>query len=247
MKLRQRFNRCRGLQEVLALYQYNLITTNPPLTVEVLLPGMRKQRASLEHIFGSRIRVRLLKLFLEHPDQKFYVREITRCTKSHIHSVRRELSNLSKVGLIKINEEGADGRGVIFGVKRKFYEADTACVIFQELRALLVKGQLFLQEELARQLCLVGSIKYLALTGFFVDLQGFPTDLMIVGRVSRDACARVFREFEEEFGRTINYTLFTTREFLERKEMMDRFLYNFLENKKIVLIDTLPSSGRMGV
>ena len=190
--------------------------------------------------------MRLLKLFLEHPDQKFYVREITRCTKSHIHSVRRELSNLSKVGLIKINEEGGV-KGMMFGVQRKFYEANPACVIFDELRALLVKGQLFLQEELARQLCLAGSIKYLALTGFFVDMQGFPTDLMIVGRVSKDACARVFREFEEEFGRTINYTLFTTKEFLERKEMMDRFLYNFLENKKVVLIDTLPPSGRMGV
>lgn len=208
---------------------------------------IKKQRASLEHIFGSRIRVRLLKLFLEHPEQKFYVREITRATRSHIHSVRRELSNLCKVGLIRITAEGEGGKGIGFGVKRKFYEANPACVIFQELRALLVKGQLFLQEELARQLGAAGAIKYLALTGFFVDLQGFPTDLVMVGRVSKDACTRVFREFEEEFGRTINYTLFTTREFLERKEMMDRFLYNFFENKKLVLIDTLPPSGRMGV
>lgn len=191
--------------------------------------------------------MRLLKLFLEHPEQKFYVREITRCTRSHIHSVRRELSNLSKVGLIKIYEIGKNSPSSMLGVQRKFYEANPACIIFQELRALLLKGQLFLQEELGRQLAGAGSIRYLALTGFFVDLPGFPTDLMIVGRVSKEKCAKVFREFEEEFGRTINYTLLTTKEFLERKEMMDRFLYNFLENKKVVLVDRLPASGRMGV
>ncbi|OGL65424.1 hypothetical protein A3B21_01755 [Candidatus Uhrbacteria bacterium RIFCSPLOWO2_01_FULL_47_24] len=206
-----------------------------------------KKQASLEQIFGSRIRVRLLKLFLEHPDQTFYVREITRLTRSHIHSVRRELSNLSKIGLIQIHEENQAETHRASGLRRKFYEANPACVIFNELRILLNKGQLLLQEELARQLKGIGSIRYLALTGFFVDLPGFPTDLMIVGRVNKEKSAKVFREFEEEFGRTINYTILPLKEFTERKEMMDRFLYNFFENKKIVLIDTLPQPARMGI
>ena len=206
-----------------------------------------KKQASLEQIFGSRIRVRLLKLFLEHPEQKFYVREITRVTRSHLNSVRRELSNLCKIGLIKADEENSLPTLPKHGLRRKFYEANPSCVIFNELRTLLTKGQLLLQEELARQLKNIGSIRYLALTGFFVDLQGFPTDLLIVGRVSKDKSARVFREFEEEFGRTINYTIFPLKEFMDRKEMTDRFLYNFFENKKIVLIDTLPQPARIGL
>src|SRR3989338_117100 len=162
------------------------------------VPTAMKQRASLEQIFGSRIRVRLLKLFLEHPDQKFYVREITRCTRSHIHSVRRELSNLSKVGVIKVQDTSAravgKGNG---GLYRKFYEANPTCVIFEELRSLMVKGQLFLQEELARALGRAGAVRYLALTGFFVDLKGFPTDLLMVGRVNKEKCEKVFHGFEE--------------------------------------------------
>lgn len=206
-----------------------------------------RTRASLEQIFGSRMRVRLLKLFLEHPDQKFYVREITRCTRSHIHSVRRELANLSRVGLIQVKEDQNFGKRKGNGQQRKFYESNPSCVIFNELRSLLLKGQLFLQEELARQFQTAGSIKYLALTGFFVDLAGFPTDLLIVGRVSRTHCAKLIADFEEEFGRTINYTIFTTKEFTARKEMTDRFLYNFFENKKMVLIDKLPLPSRMGI
>lgn len=202
--------------------------------------------ASLEQIFGSRIRVRLFKLFLDRPEQKFYVREITRATRSHIHSVRRELLNLCKVGVVQSYKED-EGGGGYRGMRRKFYAANPNSVIFHELRALLIKGQLLLQEELARQLTRIGSVKYLALTGFFVDLPGFPTDLVLVGRIKKEMCAKVMRDFEEEFGRRINYTVFTTKEFIQRKEMMDRFLYDFFENKKLVLIDMLPPSGRMGV
>ena len=205
--------------------------------------GSVKSRASLEQIFGSRTRVRLLKLFLEKPEQKYYVREITRNTRSHIHSVRRELSNLNKIGLIQCFEDESDHKQ---RMSRKFYAADPRCIIFGELKSLMRKGQLFLQEEFARQLSKIGSIKYLALTGFFVDLQGFPTDLLIVGRIAKNKCANLIRGFEDEFGRTINYTILTPSEFIERKEMTDRFLYNFFENKKVVLIDRLPVSIRIG-
>lgn len=206
---------------------------------------MRK-RASLEQLFGSKVRLRLLKLFLDNPDQLLYVREITRRIRSHIHSVRRELSNLCRMGLIHIQEEPGFARNGN-GVKRKFYVANPECIIFPELRALVNKGQLLLQEELARQLKLTGSVRYLAMTGFFVDLQGFRTDLFIVGRINKRQCAGIIKDFEEEFGRTINYTIFSVKEFVDRKEMMDRFLYDFLENKKIVLIDKLPVSQRIGV
>ena len=211
---------------------------------------MRK-RASLEQIFGSRVRVRLLKLFLEHPDDRFYVREITRLTRSHIHSVRRELANLSKVGLVRIYIDKNANGGITYknsanNLQRKYYEVNPECVIFNELRLLLIKGQLLLQEELARQLSAAGAVNYLALTGFFADLQGLPTDLLLIGRVSKKKCAKSIEEFEEEFGRTINYTILTLKEFLERKEMTDRFLYTLLESKKIVLVDKLPVSSRIG-
>lgn len=205
-----------------------------------------KQGASLEQIFGSRVRLRLLRLFLENPGEHFYVREITRVTRSHLNSVRREIANLCRIGLIHAYEDKnsiyANGR-----LQRKFYEANQACVIFEELRQLLLKGQLFLQEKVAHEFREIGAIRYLALTGFLVGEQGFPTDILVVGRVSKRRCEKLIKSFEDEFGRSINYTILSSREFIDRKEMMDRFLYKFFESKKIVLIDKLPVSGRMGV
>ncbi len=206
----------------------------------------RKNGASLEQIFGSKVRVRLLRLFLEHPDEHFYVREITRSTRSHINSVRRELANLCKVGLIHVYDDSQGGVRVS-GLQRKFYEANSSCVIFEELRQLLLKGQLFLQEKFAHEFQQLGPIRYLALTGFLVGEQGFPTDLLVVGRVPKRSCEKLIKDFEDEFGRTLNYTILSPHEFVDRKEMMDRFLYKFFEAKKVVLIDKLPISARMGI
>src|SRR5487761_1432565 len=54
----------------------------------------------IEQLFGSKTRVKLLKLFYSNPNRSFYVREITRKIGEQINSVRRELSNLLNIGII---------------------------------------------------------------------------------------------------------------------------------------------------
>ena len=55
----------------------------------------------LEQLFGSKTRVRILRLFLNNPSQPYYLRELTRKLKSQLNSVRREINNLGKMGIIK--------------------------------------------------------------------------------------------------------------------------------------------------
>lgn len=55
----------------------------------------------IEQLFGSKTRVKLLRLFYSNPNRSFYVREITRKVEEQINSVRRELSNLLAIGIIK--------------------------------------------------------------------------------------------------------------------------------------------------
>src|SRR3990167_9594304 len=54
----------------------------------------------IEQLFGSKTRVKLLRLFYANPNRSFYVREITRKIEEQINSVRRELSNLLSIGII---------------------------------------------------------------------------------------------------------------------------------------------------
>ena len=55
----------------------------------------------LEKLFGSKTRAKLLSLFFSNPNKSYYVREITRVIDEQINSVRRELNNLSSLGLVR--------------------------------------------------------------------------------------------------------------------------------------------------
>jgi hypothetical protein len=54
----------------------------------------------IEQLFGSKTRVKLLRLFFSNPNRSFYVREITRKVDEQINSVRRELANMLSLGII---------------------------------------------------------------------------------------------------------------------------------------------------
>ena len=82
----------------------------------------------LEQLFGSRTRTKLLYLFLENPEDPFFVREITREIKERINSVRRELDNLEKFGLITSKTEN----------QKKYYSLDKNFVLYNELKSLLM-------------------------------------------------------------------------------------------------------------
>jgi len=85
----------------------------------------------------------------------------------------------------------------------------------------------------------LGKVKLLMLTGFFVGDDEAATDLVAVGTLHRKRLAALVRLLEKSFGQEVRYTLMSTREFLSRRAMTDKFLYRILEGKKTVLVDRI--------
>lgn len=213
--------------------------------------------AGLEQIFGSATRVKLLKLFLNDPDKAYFVREISRIIGSQINSVRRELLNLKDLGVI-IELERQPQKQFIVPKKekgslelekrktkdesKKFFKADKSFILFPELKALILKADFLLEKNFAREMGKIGTIDYLALTGDFVGLPNALVDLIIVGKFNKKRLNKLINNFEKDFGRTINYTVMTKQEFIYRKDITDRFLYDILESKKIVMVNELDNS-----
>lgn len=183
----------------------------------------------LEQLFGSRTRVKLLRLFLTNPDNDYFVRELTRKIKERINSVRRELENLEKIELITSHEVG----------QKKFYRVNKLFVLFPELRNLLLKSQLIIEKNLGKNLRKIGQISYLALTGIFTGVADTQTDILIVGKVNRRKLKRLISEFHRDLDQKIRYTVMSKQEFEYRNDLTDKFLYSILENKKIVVADKI--------
>ena len=191
----------------------------------------------LENIFGSRTRVKLLKLFLNHPEEKFFVRELSRAIEEKINSVRGELENLERVGLIKMVAE-ADSAPTKKD-KKKFYTVDTNFILYPEFKNLILKSRLLLEKSLVQEINNLGKIKFLMLTGFFVDNNKAKTDLLVVGNIDRQKLKKLIAKMEKSFEQEIRFTVMSTQEFNYRNQITDKFLFEVLEGKKIVLVDNL--------
>ena len=141
----------------------------------------------LEKIFGSRTRVKLLKIFLTHPGEYFFVRELARQTEERLNSIRRELDNLVDFGLIRVEDKvkmdlEKDGEKQ----NKKYYTVNLDFVLYNEMKNLVLKSKLLLEKSLAKEINDLGAVKFLMLAGVFVDDPNAKTDMLIVGQFNKN-------------------------------------------------------------
>lgn len=196
----------------------------------------------LEHLFGSKTRLKLLKIFYRDPTRSYYVRELTRLIEGQINAVRRELELLLKAGLVKEIERGTDDQtdpALGFGL-RKYYVIDTGSVLYAELHALLVKANVLGEQKFVEEVKKkAGEFELFILTGRFTGDHRAPSDMLLVGKLKERSIARVVQKYEQELGCGINYTTMTSQEFQDRRQVMDKFLFSLFEANHVKIIDKL--------
>ncbi len=200
---------------------------------------MSKTGFNVEQMFGSKTRARLMGLFLQHPKESFFVRELTRRIDAQLNSVRRELLNLVEMGLITENVPDEQAVSKSLSDKKKYYSANTHFILFEDLRSLFQKMQILIKENLVHEVDAKGQIDYFAFTGRFINEPSIPTDVLIVGSINHADLQTLIARFEMEVPYEINYTLMSKQEFLDRKQVADRFLSTVLNSEKIVMVDRL--------
>ena len=195
----------------------------------------------LERLFTSRVRVRLLTLFLTHPTEAFYIRQIARLSGETYNNVRQELQNLAELGLI-LSERRANAT---------YYRANVEHFLFSELKRLILKTEA-VGDRLREVLSTLGDIRVAFIYGSTArgtELASSDIDLMVIGNVGLDALDGVIDSIEEEIGRTVNYTLFGVEEWQERVTQGHSFVTDVLTHEKIILIgdeDDLSALGTGG-
>ena len=196
----------------------------------------------LDNLFGSKTRAKLLTLFFNNIDNCFYVREITRNLKENINSIRREILNLEKIGILKeanpadyndslTSEQAKDQEN------KKFYSVNKEYTLYNELHNLVIRSRLLVDKKLLDKLKEIKSIKLIILKGMFVGDESARTDILIIGNADKTKIRRVISSMEQNFEIPIRYTIMTQKEFDYRNSMTDKFLFEIMENKKVILID----------
>jgi len=163
------------------------------------------------------------------PEKSWFLSELAKHIGTSPSSLQRELESLAKSGILTRRQDG----------RRTYYRADTAAPAFNELRALFSKTAGIvpvLESELER---FAERIKWAAIYGSVARGEERGTsdiDLLIVGSVGMTDLVPALRRLEARFGREVNVTQYSLREFLDRRRGGDRFLNSVLKGKLISVI-----------
>ncbi len=183
---------------------------------------------SLQDLMISRVRVKLIELFFHHPEEMYYVREITRLTREEINAVRRELDRMVSFSLLKSEQRG----------NRVYYFLNPRYPFYQELRQMVAKttGLGVKLRQLKRKL---GTLEFVMFSSRFVAKQTLrqgEVDMLIVGDVVLPELEVLVKEQEKDLGREINYSVLTSDEFTFRKQRRDPFIMDVLYSGRVMII-----------
>lgn len=203
----------------------------------------------LEGLFESRIKVKLIKIFLRNKDHYFTLDEIILKTKEDPSSVRYQLKKLVEVDLVKsilttkLSESG-DGaqkpHDKIFTKPRRFFVTNKSFEFLSDLERIFFKSIAVNKDMLLEKLKTIGKIKLVLISGVFINKTGTRIDLLVVGDgIQERPLAELVANIEEELGQEIRFSALETREFYYRMDMFDNFLRTVLAEPSEVLIDTL--------
>ncbi len=186
----------------------------------------------LSKLFTSKTRSKIITIFMLNPDDEMYVREITKKINANINSVRRELSNLEDIGLLKSKKAG---NLKYFRVNKDFY-------LYSELYSMVMKTEgvaRLLKEKVEKW----GQIYLAFIYGSFASQKaGLDSDIdvFIVGDINEDIIITELNTLERKLSREINYILLGEAEYQEKIDANDPFIMEILHEPKIMII------GRIG-
>lgn len=179
-------------------------------------------------ILISKVRVKILELFLGSPGQSYHVRDIVRRVAEEINAVRRELARLEKTGLL-----GSEWRA-----NRRFYMVKSDFIFFPEFLSMVNKS-VGLGGSILKSKAKLGKINYAMLSNSFVRGKPYTqneVDLFVVGTIVLPELGSIIREEEARRNREINFTPMTLEEFNFRKNRRDPFVLSILSKPKVMLI-----------
>ena len=179
-------------------------------------------------LFGKSMRA-ILALLYGRPEQRFYLREIARAAGTPPSSLQRDLAALTAAGVIERRENG----------RQVYYQANPACPIFAELKAIVtktfgvadfVRELLRPHEKRIRAAFIYGSVAK------GTEAPGSDIDIMVIGDLPPSGLAEELQKVYEQLNRRYSLNAWSVDEFARLSADHNHFISQVLQGPLIWLI-----------
>ncbi|MCK5490713.1 MAG: hypothetical protein KAI67_02620 [Candidatus Pacebacteria bacterium] len=184
----------------------------------------------LENLFRSKAEVKLLRLFLNNSEKEYLFNEIISNSKVKASLARKEINIFIKIKFLVQRKK----------LNKVYYSVNKDFIFYNELKRLIFKASPTSSEKISGQVIKLGRIRFVLISGIFLNSDKGKVDILIVGEnINRARLKTFLSNIEAEVGKGINYVCMSTDELRYRKSMFDKFIINIFESPHKVLIDRM--------
>ncbi|MCH7685723.1 MAG: nucleotidyltransferase domain-containing protein [Planctomycetes bacterium] len=195
--------------------------------------GLANRRSALADALFTSTQQRVLALLFGQPNRSFFVTELVALADSGSGAVQRELARLAQSGLVTVTKVG----------NQKHYQANNDSPLFKELCSIINKT-VGLQEPVRAALdSLADKISLALIYGSIAkksDTATSDVDLLLVSdQLTLEEIYSTLAPVEKLLDRRVNPTLYTRKEFDQRRKTKNAFLTRVINGPTIVLIGSV--------
>ncbi len=189
---------------------------------------------TLSKLFGTELRVKLMRLFLFNPGAIFALEDMEKKGQAKKREVIKEIEFLKKLGIVKVVKK-KQGRKV-----ERFYSLEQKFQFVDALSDFLVRTHSLEHRAIVKKIEKTGRIKAVIISGIFTrDLES-RLDMFVVGDgVKSSTFDRLVKNIESEMGKDIRYALISGPDFAYRTSMNDKLIRDVFDYPHTVLLDKL--------
>jgi predicted nucleotidyltransferase len=191
---------------------------------------MSTKSLSLADALFSKVQQRVLALFFCNSERSFYTNEVIRTVNSGTGAVSRELSKLTRVGLLVVKQLG----------NQKLYQANKDSVLFDELRNIAIKT--FGVADVLRDAltAVVPRVRVAFVYGSIAkheDTVNSDVDVMLIGdELSYTELYPLLEAAQQKLGRQVNPTCYAPEEWARKLKVDNHFITQIIKQPKIFLV-----------
>lgn len=185
---------------------------------------------TLEKLFGSAGKVKVMRLFIFNPDHIFNLKTVILRTRLTSAQVRKEIAPLLKMKMLKARGVGA----------KKTYFLNESFNYLRPLRELMTHTMSVSYDEMIKKIGRTCKLKSVILSGLFINAPESRVDMLIIGnQFNKEALNKAVKKIESEIGKELSYAILETEDFKYRLGVGDRLVRDILEYPHEVAYDRI--------
>lgn len=196
---------------------------------------------NINSLITSKARRTILFFLLQHINEEYSIRELSRQTGLNINSTVKEVRNLLKNQILIYRPQGIS----------KIVRINVRHPLFEDIRSCFLKAY-GIGKVTYDKFKNIDNVLYILLTDFYINQTpktAYDFDILFITKQKQgiELIANTMQDIESQFSKSIVFTVLDEADFIHRKKVLDPFVWKVLSKPFVVIKGTITDIIKMPI